>query len=193
MKALEKTKTREAASSRQLARKVGKLMMTKGEAGKLVKVALLTYLRQEEIAYCFAQPVCPNGIGACDCSALHVYNDRRGIDVVQINWSRARKRVYFALIPSRLWQSFRSMTCITEGDLAAADKASRQAASVPFTRLRRLHFQVLLKSLSTEQMDVLMGKAKPEDAQYTMQFCLCSLISNYCRGWAKVGVILVAF
>jgi hypothetical protein len=195
MKALGKTKTREVASSRQLAEKVGKLMMAKGQAGMVAKVGLLAGMRKEEILYCFAQPVCPNVIGCCSCHGLHIYNDRRGITVVEINWTRARgkRRIYLALFPSKLWESFRGMACVAESDLEAADKASSQAACIPLRRLRHLHFQVLSKSLSTEQMDVLMGKARPEDAQHMVQYGLGSLISNYCHSWTRVGVILIAF
>src|SRR5919108_5516469 len=80
-----------------------------GEIGILIRFALYTGLRGEEIAYVHNTQICDKLFG-CNCSKLHVVEKKKnGYSVIVINRIVGQKHCYFTIVSTRLWLDFRAL------------------------------------------------------------------------------------
>lgn len=182
-----------------LADKIEQLIEMENDGGGLaIKVALLTGLRAEELIYAFSEEVCTNSATiCCTCDKLHLIEKRNGLTIVVVNWLRnsEKKRqrcCYFTLLPTVLWQRFRSLSSFNESDIKSAEKVleERVAPEIKFSCLRRIFFKVMSKTMDYNQINILAGKTGPSVASYCLVFELDRLIKCYVEGWDKVGLVL---
>jgi hypothetical protein len=104
----------------RLFEKIHQVMEMDGQAGLAAKVCMFAGLTESEVAYCHNQEVCNNP--CCNCHKLHIINRRNGMTVVVVNWSRGGRRIYLALLPTLLWEQFRTLTGFNESDIRATAK-----------------------------------------------------------------------
>ncbi|HEX2557917.1 MAG TPA: hypothetical protein VHK86_06310 [Nitrososphaera sp.] len=173
----------------KLVEKIHQLMAVDGQAGLAAKVCMLAGLTESEVLYCFNQEICDNS--GCSCHKLHIINKRNGMTIIVINWTRDHgRRIYFALMPSLLWERFRELTAFNESDIRSASKATKEAAGIELADTCKLFYAVMKKTMSDEQIDILSGKAAPAAAKCCILFGIDQLVRCYLDGWERVGVIL---
>jgi hypothetical protein len=78
-----------------------------GELGVLIKFALYSGLRGEEITYVHNTPVCDK-LSGCGCKNLHLI-DKNGYSIIVLNRVVGQKHSYFTITPTKVWESFRSL------------------------------------------------------------------------------------
>jgi hypothetical protein len=171
--------------------KIKSLMEVQGDTGTAVKMAMLGGLRPEELLFAFCQEVCENPIG-CSCKKLHVSDRSDGLSIIYINWLRTSKRIYFSIVPTRLWHRFRNQVIFGSSDIQAANRATKKAAGVSLSQLRQINHGVLQINMDRNQMAVFAGKAAPEAAQLCYEDIDC-IIRRYWQAWEQFRVVLVAF
>ena len=174
----------------KLVEKIQQLMAIDGQAGLVAKVCMLAGLTEREALYCFNQEICDNF--CCSCHKLHIINKRNGMTIIVINWTRDHdKRIYFALMPTLLWERFRSLTTLNEADVRAANSILKKVAKVNFSCLSKIFYVIMKDEMSAGQIDALVGKAsRSAVAKCLLLDDLDSLIDNYIKSWSKVGLVL---
>jgi hypothetical protein len=174
----------------RLVEKIHQMMAIGGQAGLVAKVCMLAGLNESEALYCFNQEICDNSPGCCSCHKLHIINKRNGLTVVVINWSRRNgRRIYFAMMPTVLWERFRGLTTLNEADIQAMNKILKKAG-IGLSCLARIFYTVMKTTMDDSQIDVLVGKANPCIARCLLFSDLKDLISSYLDGWQQVGLVL---
>ena len=73
-----------------------------GEMGTLIKFALYSGLRAEEITYAHGTQIC-NKLSGCGCQDLRLMNKKNGYSVVLLNRVVGQKHSYFTIISTKLW------------------------------------------------------------------------------------------
>jgi hypothetical protein len=112
------------------------------------------------------------------------------LTVVVINWSRRNgRRIYFAMMPTVLWERFRGLTTLNEADIQAMNKILKKAG-IGLSCLARIFYTVMKTTMDDSQIDVLVGKANPCIARCLLFSDLKDLISSYLDGWQQVGLVL---
>lgn len=167
--------------------------LVKGDLSVLLRFALFTGLRGEEISYVHSRPVCPK-LAGCGCENLHVVNKKNnndnngGISVIVVNRIMGQKHCYFTLCPTKLWQEFRA--------LSRADYELRKFAhlqvkestngEVAFMDLRKFNYNINSRSEMKELgAEVLAGRAKTVSARHYLLNELDVLAEQYSRAWQK--------
>lgn len=173
-----------------IAKKVEQLMSIEDEVGLAIKTCLLGGLTEDEAIYAYSMEQCNNS-GHCECHKLHVIERKNGVSVVILNWGRKhRGRIYFAILPTMLWQRFRDLASFNEADVGAAKKIVKKAAGVELSGLSKIFYSIMRKTMDNDQIDVLVGKAGPCAARYLLLSDLDRLIDNYVDGWQQIGLVL---
>src|SRR5919199_5257809 len=119
-----------------------------GEIGILIKFALYTGLRGEEIAYVHNTEICDKLFG-CNCPKLHVVDkEKNGYSVIVINRIVGQKHCYFTIVSTRLWSDFRALPNVDyeQRKVAHGLLKSLTAGKVSFMDLRKFHYNVLCRS-----------------------------------------------
>jgi hypothetical protein len=81
-----------------------------GEIGILIRFALYTGLRGEEIAYVHKIQICDKLFG-CNCPKLHVVEKKKnGYSVIVINRIVGQKHCYFTIVSTKLWSDFKALS-----------------------------------------------------------------------------------
>jgi intergrase/recombinase len=163
-------------------------MSIQGDSGIAIKTALLSGLRIDELQYVYNQQVCAQD--SCECEKLHVICKSNGLAIIAINWTRKYKKCYFTILPTRLWDNFRSMVSFSESDIKNANTISKQEAGIDFAEIRKIYYSVMFGTMDANEIQVLTGKAKKEVAIDCMTQKLDLLTYKYCKAWEKFGVIL---
>ena len=130
-----------------------------------MKVGLFSGLREEEIIYIHNTEIC-NNLAGCSCNKLHVINKPNGLTVIIINWSRAHKKCYFTILPTKIWEQFRQVADFSNIDIDIAHKLTKKMAGIMFVRLRKLHYNVMTKIMDMNEADILAGCAKSVSARH---------------------------
>jgi intergrase/recombinase len=163
----------------------------KGELAILIRFALFSGLRGEEIEYVYDRQICKN-LSGCDCGNLHVVNKDNGISVIVINRILGRKRAYFTIAPTKAWCDFRG--------LPTADYEFRRFAHLQikettngetmFMDLRKFHYNINVRSEMKELgAEVLAGRAKTVSARHYLLSELDELAEQYEKAWKKYFMI----
>jgi intergrase/recombinase len=117
-----------------------------GELGILIKFALYSGLRGEEISYVHDTPICENQSG-CNCSNLHVMEKNNGYSVVVLNRSVGQKHSYFTIVPAALWNEFRKLEKVNYAQRQTAHSLLKNYTDdkVSFMNLRKFHYNILCR------------------------------------------------
>jgi hypothetical protein len=173
----------------KLVEKIHKLMAIDGQAGLVAKVCVLAGLTEDEALYCYNQEICDNS--CCNCHKLHIINKRNGMTIVIINWARDHDRkIYFALMPTLLWDRFRALTAFNESDIGAADKVVKESVGIELSCVCKIFYSLMQKMMNSDQVAVLVGNAKPCAARWCLLFELDEMLERYVRAWENAGIVL---
>jgi hypothetical protein len=175
----------------KLDEKIQLLMAIDNEVGLAVKVALLSGLRREEMVYAFCEEVCDNPNCCIGCKKLHVINKRNGLSIIVLNWVQSdRQRCYFTMLPTMLWQHFRSLPAFNESDIKATDEVVSKAVRIKFSGIRGIFNQVVPATMNSRQVDILTGVASPSTAKQCLMLEVDEMAKSYVLAWENAGVIL---
>jgi intergrase/recombinase len=167
--------------------KVKHLLAIQGDIGQTVKVGLFTGLREDEIIYIHNKEICSN-LGGCSCNKLHLVTKPNGLTVVVVNWFRGHKKCYFTILPTVMWEQFRNIPSFNHTDIDIAHKLTKKNANLMFVELRKLHYNIMRRSMDMNEADILAGRAKSVSAKHYAIYELDKLTEAYAQAWEKFGV-----
>jgi intergrase/recombinase len=156
-----------------------------GEIGILIKFALYTGLRGEEIAYVRRTQTCDKLFG-CNCSKLHVVEKNSGYSVIVINRIVGQKHCYFTIVSTKLWLDFRALPNVDyeQRKVAHGLLKSMTDGKVSFMDLRKFHYNVLCRSdLRESGAEVLEGRAKSVSAKHYLLHEMDKMVKQYQNAW----------
>jgi intergrase/recombinase len=159
-----------------------------GEIGILIKFALYTGLRGEEITYVHKTEICNNLFG-CNCSKLHVIDKKNGYSVIIINRIVGQKHCYFAIVFTKLWLEFRALSKIEYEQRKVAHGLLKNLTDgqVSFMDLRKFHYNVLCRSEMKESgAEVLEGRSKSVSAKHYLLNEIDKMTEQYHNAWKKL-------
>lgn len=156
-----------------------------GELGILIKFALYSGLRGEEISYAHDTPICENQSG-CNCPNLHVMEKNNGYSVVVLNRSVGQKHSYFTIVPTALWKEFRKLERVNYAQRQTAHSLLKNYTDdkVSFMDLRKFHYNILCRSDLREQgAEILAGRAKTVSAKHYLIYEIDKMVEQYSKAW----------
>ena len=155
-----------------VAEKIKLLLNVPGDLGFVIKVGLLSGLREQELLYMYVHR-----------NKLQVI-EKGSLAVIVINRYQATKKCYLTILPMDVWRKFKSLPMFSYYvDIHSAHKVTQQVANVPFKYLRKLHYNVIIKTMSEAESDVMQGRAKTVSAEHYMLYGLDDLSSKYSQAW----------
>jgi intergrase/recombinase len=169
-----------------VAEKIKLLTAIPGDVGFTIRVGLYSGLREDELVYCYSMEICNQG--GCSCNKLHVVNKSNGMTVVVINWFRGHKKCYFTIMPTKIWQQFRSLHAFSDIDIETAHKICKRNANVKFMDLRKIHYNVMCRVMEMNEADILVGRAKSVAAKHYAMYEIDKMAERYAEGWGKATV-----
>ena len=172
-----------------LAEKLRTVLQLQGEIGLIVKFAMFSGLREDELVYIYRKEICPN-LGGCSCEKLHVFEKPNGISIILIQWHRGHKKCYFSIVPTTIWKLFRSLSFFdynphiksAHSYLKAKDK------DLHFMWLRKAHYNIMCRTMKPFEANILAGRAKTVDARHYAMYELDSMSKSYSEAWKKFGI-----
>ncbi len=158
-----------------------------GELGILIRFALFSGLRGEEISYVHDSVICENQLG-CICQNLHVMDKDNGYSVVVLNRSVGQKHSYFTIIPTAIWNHFRKLERVNYAQRQTAHTILKNYTDnkVSFMDLRKFHYNILCRSDLREQgAEVLAGRAKTVSAKHYLIYEIDKMVVQYSKAWER--------
>jgi hypothetical protein len=159
----------------------------KGELSVLLRFALFTGLRGEEISYVHTRGICPK-LAACSCENLHVVTKSNGMSVIVVNRIMGQKKCYFTIVPTKLWQDFRALPKADYELRKFAHLQIKEATNgeTAFMDLRKFNYNINVRSEMKELgAEVLAGRAKTVSARHYLLNELDLLAEQYGKAWMK--------
>ena len=160
---------------------------SRGDLAILVRFALFTGLRGEEIEHVHKTPTCTK-LAACNCENLHVVNKNNGISVIVINRVLGQKRCYLTMVPTKLWEDFRGLRKVDYEFRKFAHLQIKDATGgeLAFMDLRKFNYNINVRSeLKELGAEVLAGRAKTVSARHYLLNELDLLSEQYEKGWKQ--------
>jgi hypothetical protein len=144
-----------------LAEKLKTIFHLQGEIGLIVKFAVLTGLREDELVYIYRKDICSN-LGGCSCEKLLVIEKPNCTSIILIPWYRGHKKCYFTIASTGLWKFFRCLSFFdynpniksAHSYLKAKDK------DLHFMCLRKAHYTIMCRVLKPFEANILLGELK---------------------------------
>jgi intergrase/recombinase len=172
-----------------LEEKIRRVLQLQGEIGLIVRFAIFSGLREDELVHIHKKEVCSN-LGGCSCERLHVIEKPNGLSVILIQWYRGHKKCYFSIVPTSLWKAFRSLHFFdynphiksAHSYLKAKDK------DLHFMWLRKAHYNIMCRSMKPFEANILAGRAKTVDAKHYAMYELDAMSKSYAEAWRKFGI-----
>jgi intergrase/recombinase len=171
-----------------LAKMIHLVLTISGEIGILIKFALYTGLRGEEITYVHKTEIC-NNLFDCNCSKLHVIEKKNGYSVIIINRIVGQKHCYFTIVFTKLWLEFRALSKVEyeQRKVAHGLLKSLTDGQVSFMDLRKFHYNVLCRSEMKESgAEVLEGRARSVSAKHYLLNEIDKMTEQYHNAWEKL-------
>jgi intergrase/recombinase len=168
-----------------LQKMVESVLKIPGELGILIRFALYSGLRGEEITYVHNADICSK-LSSCGCDMLHITEKNNGLSVVVMNRVVGQKHSYFTIIPTKLWLDFRSLPKMEyeQRKVAHALLKSRTNGQVAFKDLRKFHYNILCRSEMKESgAEVLAGRANSVSAKHYLLNEIDRMTEQYHRAW----------
>jgi len=159
----------------------------KGELSVLLRFALFTGLRGEEMAYVHTKPICCK-LASCNCGNLHVATKTNGVSVVVVNRIVGQKHCYFTIVPTKLWQDFRALSKVDYDFRKFVHLQIKQATNdeVALMDLRKFNYNINVRSEMKELgAEVLAGRAKTVSARHYLLNELDLLAQQYEKAWKQ--------
>lgn len=91
---------------------VHKALEIDSDVGLIIKFVFFSGLRGEEITYAYETPVCDSLTG-CNCNKLHI-TQKKKISIIVLNRIVGQKHSSFTIVPTILWNMFRSLSKVTK-------------------------------------------------------------------------------
>ena len=172
-----------------LEEKIGMILQLQGEIGLIIRFALFSGLREDELIHIHKKEVCSN-LGGCSCERLHVIEKPNGLSIILIQWYRGHKKCYFSIVPTSLWKAFRSLSFFdysphiksAHSYLKAKDK------DLHFMWLRKAHYNIMCRTMKPFEASILAGRAKTVDAKHYAMYELDAISKSYAEAWSKFGI-----
>jgi intergrase/recombinase len=162
----------------------------KGELGIISKMGLFAGTREDELVYMYNTPVCDKG-SICDtekCKNLHLINKKNGMTIVIVNWHRRGKHCYFTILPTALWQAFKVLPKFSYYDIKSTHLYLKSRLDLKFMYLRKLHYNVMLRTLGKDAAEVLAGRANTVSARHYLMVEVDRLTEQIIDAWSNFGV-----
>jgi hypothetical protein len=166
-------------------RMVSIVLKIDGELGILIKFALFSGLRGEEISFAHDNVICNNQSG-CNCQNLHVIDKNNGYSIVVLNRSVGQKHSYFTIVPTNTWNDFRGLEKVNYVQRQTAHLLLKDYTDdkVIFMDLRKFHYNILCRSELREQgAEVLAGRTKTVSAKHYFIYELDKMVKQYSEAW----------
>lgn len=160
-----------------------KVLEIEGEIGVITKFAFFSGLRGEEITYVHETSNC-DSLKGCTCDKLHITHKENGISVVVLNRIIGQKHSYFTIVPTLLWNEFRSVGRVTkdERNIAHMIIKSQTEGKATLMDLRKFHYNILCRSEMGEVgAEVLAGRAKSISAKHYLIYELDKMSEQYTK------------
>jgi intergrase/recombinase len=165
------------------------LLQLQGEIGLIVRFAMFSGLREDELVYAYRKEICSN-LGGCSCENLHIFEKPNGVSIILIQWHRGHKKCYFSIVPTTIWKLFRSLSFFdynphiksAHSYLKAKDK------DLHFMWLRKAHYNIMCRTMKPFEANILAGRAKTVDARHYAMYELDSMSKSYSEAWKKFGI-----
>jgi hypothetical protein len=87
-----------------------------------------------------------------------------------------------------MWEQFRNIQSFTHIDIDIAHKLTKKNANLMFVELRKLHYNIMRRSMDMNEADILDGRAKSVSAKHYAIYQLDKLTEAYAQAWNKFGV-----
>jgi hypothetical protein len=172
--------------------KLKALLSIPGEIGFIVRIGLFTGLREEELYYIHDKEICNNELG-CRCKNLHPINLDNGMTIIGINWVRANKKAFVTILPTKMWEEFRTMPRFDRSNIVAAHTIAKRDAGILYVGLRKIHYNVMRfdDTMTPDEADALAGRAKTTSAQHYVLHDLKSFTDKYVKSWCNFEIDIV--
>jgi hypothetical protein len=156
----------------------------RGELALVVRFALFTGLRGEEMEHVHKTPICTK-LAACNCEKLHVVNKDNGMAIVIINRILGQKRSYFTIVPTKIWQDYRALPTVNYELRKFAHLQIKEATNgIALMDLRKFNYNINVRSGMREQgAEVLAGRAKTVSARHYLLNEIDLLAEEYRKAW----------
>ena len=88
-----------------------------------------------------------------------------------------------------MWELFRNVPNFNHVDIDIAHKLiTKKNANLMFVELRKLHYNIMRRSMDLNEADILAGRAKSVSAKHYAMYELDKLTEAYAQAWKKFGV-----
>jgi hypothetical protein len=101
--------------------KVKQILAIPGEIGFTARLGLFSGLREQELIYIKEKAICNDGYG-CDCEKLHVVNNKNGMTIIAIGWTRGNKKALATILPINYWNKLRTLPKFDYNDIVATHR-----------------------------------------------------------------------
>jgi intergrase/recombinase len=167
------------------------LYQMNGEIGLIVKFGLFSGLREDEMVYVYNKPTCTD-LSGCNCDNLHVLQKPNSISIVLIQWHRGHKKCYFTIVPTSIFQEFKSLPSFSYNlhIKSAHSYIKTKDAILNFMWLRKAHYNVMCRTMKPFEANILAGRAKTVDAKHYAMYELDHMSNRYVESWSKFGISL---
>ncbi len=162
-----------------------------GDLAILIRFALFSGLRGEEIAYVHGKPICAR-LASCGCENLHIVNKSNGISAVVVNRIVGQKHCYFTIVPTKVWIDFRGLSKADYEFRKFAHLRLKEATNgeVALMDLRKFNYNMNARSEMKEMgAEVLAGRARSISARHYLLNELDLLAEQYGKAWKKYIVV----
>jgi intergrase/recombinase len=170
-----------------LGRMIKLVLHVSGDLGVLIKFALYSGLRGEEITFVHTAPIC-NKLAGCGCEKLHIMEKKNGYSIIVLNRIVGQKHSYFSIVPRKVWTDFRTLSKVEyeQRKVAHVLLKTHTDGRVSFMDLRKFHYNVLCRSEMKESgAEVLAGRAKSVSAKHYLINEIDRMTEHYCKAWEK--------
>jgi hypothetical protein len=164
---------------------IAKILTIEGEIGVLIKFALYSGLRGEEITYVHNASICDK-LSACNCPNLHKIDKNNGYSLIIINRSMGQKHCYFSIVPTHIWEDFRKIAKVSyEMRKITHDYIKNYTeGKTSFMDLRKFHYNILCRSEMKERgAEILAGRTKSVSAKHYLTYEIDKMIEQYSKAW----------
>jgi intergrase/recombinase len=164
---------------------VKSVLQIAGELGILIRFALYSGLRGEEITHIHNTAICGR-LSSCGCEELHTVEKKKGLSIVVMNRVVGQKHSYFTIVPTGLWLNFRSLPKVEyeQRKVANALLKSHTNGQVAFKDLRKFYYNILCRSEMKESgAEVLAGRAKSVSAKHYLLHEIDRMTEQYRGAW----------
>ena len=169
--------------------KVKQIIAMPGEIGFIARLGLFSGLREQELIYIKEKAICNDGYG-CDCKKFHVVNNKNGMTIIAIGWTRGNKKALATILPINYWNKLRTLPKFDYNDIVATHRIMKRDVGIAYTAMRKIHYNVMRfrEALAVDEAEVLAGRFKSVSGRYYVLHDPEKLTEKYILAWKNFGV-----